>query len=33
MFKNPKSDNAQHVREIVEFDDFDIEEMKVTNNF
>ncbi len=29
VLKNPKSDNAQHVLEIVELDDFDIEETKV----
>jgi hypothetical protein len=29
VFKNPKSNNARHVLEIVELDDFDIEEMKV----
>jgi hypothetical protein len=29
VFKNPKSNNAQHVQEIVELDDFDIKEMKV----
>jgi hypothetical protein len=29
MLKNPKSDNAQHVPEIVELDDFDTKEMKV----
>ncbi len=29
MLKNPKSDNAQHVPEIVELDDFNIEETKV----
>jgi hypothetical protein len=27
--KNPKSNNAQHVPEIVELDDFDIEETKL----
>ncbi len=30
VFKNPKVDNAQHVPKIVELDDFDIEETKVT---
>ncbi len=29
VLKNPKSNNARHVLEIVELDDFDIEEMKV----
>jgi hypothetical protein len=29
VFKNPKFDNAQHVPEIVELDDFDIEKTKV----
>jgi hypothetical protein len=29
VLKNPKSDNAQHVLEIVELDDFDTEKMKV----
>jgi hypothetical protein len=30
VFKNPKVDNAQHVPKIVELDDFDTEEMEVT---
>jgi len=30
LLKNPKADNAQHVLEIVELDDFNIEETKVT---
>jgi hypothetical protein len=30
VLKNPKSNNAQHVPEIVKLDDFDIEEMKIT---
>jgi len=30
VFKNPKADNAQHVPKIVELDDFDTEETKVT---
>jgi hypothetical protein len=30
VFENPKADNSQHVPKIVELDDFDIEEMKVT---
>jgi hypothetical protein len=30
VLKNPKADNAQHVSEIVELDDFDIEETEVT---
>jgi hypothetical protein len=29
VLKNPKADNAQHVPEIVELDDFDTEETKV----
>jgi flagellar biosynthesis/type III secretory pathway chaperone len=30
VLKNPKVDNAQHVLEIVELDDFDSKKMKVT---
>jgi len=30
VFENPKVDNSQHVPKIVELDDFDIEETKVT---
>jgi hypothetical protein len=29
VFKNTKSDNAQHVPKIVELDDFDTKETKV----
>ncbi len=29
VFRNPKFDNAQHVLEIVELHDFDIEKTKV----
>ncbi len=29
VLKNPKADNAQHVPEIVELDDFDTEETEV----
>jgi len=29
VLKNPKADNAQHVPEIVELDDFDTEEIEV----
>jgi hypothetical protein len=30
LLKNPKADNAQHVPEIVELDDFNTEETEIT---